>query len=350
VAPDIPQEVDVRRRRLQGFTLIELLVVIAIIAILAAMLFPVFARARESARKIQCLSNVKNIATAVQMYLTDYDRFPPGEHRQEALNAFKQFTSEDFGCGGTTGRAYWGNPFLRWQVILDEYVKNRDVWRCPSATFDASSWWIVPDYMGDYLKYLEATHGGMWSATNYLANGGPGPGGDYCSWAFPSGWGGDVSDSIGQQASDIKSANHPGAFVCTIGVTGEANDMKTSQIEDPSWYAVVSDATTFGNRFSSTNSMLYQLCATCGRTQDWFNMCPWIESCTLHDYQVDQWNTDPTFRAKYTRHLGGSNVGFSDGHASWFKADALVAVAPYCDANGAIITDGRPLRGICPHP
>jgi prepilin-type N-terminal cleavage/methylation domain-containing protein len=55
--------------RRKGFTLIELLVVIAIIGILAAMLFPVFARAREAARKIQCLSNVKNIAMAVQMYL-----------------------------------------------------------------------------------------------------------------------------------------------------------------------------------------------------------------------------------------------------------------------------------------
>ena len=73
-------------RHKKGFTLIELLVVIAIIAILAAMLFPVFARARESARKIQCLSNVKNIAMAFQMYLTDYDRMPPMEHRTEVLN------------------------------------------------------------------------------------------------------------------------------------------------------------------------------------------------------------------------------------------------------------------------
>jgi len=64
-------------RRRQGFTLIELLVVIAIIGILAAMLFPVFARARESARKTQCLSNVKNLALAFQMYLTDYDKLLP---------------------------------------------------------------------------------------------------------------------------------------------------------------------------------------------------------------------------------------------------------------------------------
>ncbi len=58
-------------RRVKGFTLIELLVVIAIIGILAAMLFPVFARARESARKTQCLANIKNIAIALNMYLVE---------------------------------------------------------------------------------------------------------------------------------------------------------------------------------------------------------------------------------------------------------------------------------------
>jgi len=78
----------VSTRRRKGFTLIELLVVIAIIAILAAMLFPVFARARESARKIQCLANVKNIATAIQMYFTDYDKLMPTEHGQAAIEYF----------------------------------------------------------------------------------------------------------------------------------------------------------------------------------------------------------------------------------------------------------------------
>src|SRR5512136_1571542 len=75
-------------RRFKGFTLIELLVVIAIIGILAAMLFPVFARARESARKTQCLANVKNIAMGIQIYLTDYDATPPGEHASAEEAAF----------------------------------------------------------------------------------------------------------------------------------------------------------------------------------------------------------------------------------------------------------------------
>src|SRR6266852_2791150 len=66
------------RRRREGFTLIELLVVIAIIAILAAILFPVFAQAREKARAASCLSNNKQIGLAVAMYLQDYDEtYPP---------------------------------------------------------------------------------------------------------------------------------------------------------------------------------------------------------------------------------------------------------------------------------
>ena len=64
-------------RRERGFTLIELLVVIAIIAILAAILFPVFARARESARRTGCLSNMKQVTTGIMMYAQDYDEVLP---------------------------------------------------------------------------------------------------------------------------------------------------------------------------------------------------------------------------------------------------------------------------------
>src|SRR5512138_3736279 len=96
-----------------GFTLIELLVVIAIIGILAAMLFPVFARARESARKTQCLANVKNIAIAWNMYLTDYDKFSPSERRAEVIAAFDGTCGCDPPRDACPSRVRNANPYLR---------------------------------------------------------------------------------------------------------------------------------------------------------------------------------------------------------------------------------------------
>jgi type II secretory pathway pseudopilin PulG len=127
--------------RRQRFHLIRLLVVIAIIGILAAMLFPVFARARESARKIQCLSNVKNIALAYQMYLTDYDRFMPAEHDANVIDYFNGGQGSGLGCGCGDGRGCCtdritqANPYLKTAVILDEYIKKLGV-RCLPARLD----------------------------------------------------------------------------------------------------------------------------------------------------------------------------------------------------------------------
>ena len=94
----------------RGFTLIELLVVIAIIAILAAILFPVFARAREKARQTSCLSNVKQLALGCHMYAQDYDEtLPCVQHRSP-----------------TTFYGYW------YQVI-QPYVNNMQIVVCPSS-------------------------------------------------------------------------------------------------------------------------------------------------------------------------------------------------------------------------
>ena len=97
----------VRSRIKAGFTLIELLVVIAIIAILAAILFPVFAQAREKARAISCLSNMKQIGLGVTQYEQDFDETTPG-----GLN----------GYGGGSG----------WAGQIYPYVKSTQVFRCPS--------------------------------------------------------------------------------------------------------------------------------------------------------------------------------------------------------------------------
>ena len=116
------------RNSQRAFTLIELLVVIAIIAILAAILFPVFAQAREKARQTSCLSNMKQIGLSVQMYVQDYD---------ERLF----FRSGD--ANSRSGKTISGDRY-RWWNLLMPYIKNNGVLTCPSdagptLSADASS-------------------------------------------------------------------------------------------------------------------------------------------------------------------------------------------------------------------
>jgi prepilin-type N-terminal cleavage/methylation domain-containing protein/prepilin-type processing-associated H-X9-DG protein len=108
----------------RAFTLIELLVVIAIIAILAAILFPVFARARESARRASCQSNMKQIILAYTMYAQDYDEM--------TVPNFENDTN--LGTGTVTGANF---PY--WPDILQPYVKSKQIFVCPSGNTLSSS-------------------------------------------------------------------------------------------------------------------------------------------------------------------------------------------------------------------
>ncbi len=116
----------------QGFTLIELLVVIAIIAILAAILFPVFARARENARKANCQSNLKQIALGIAQYTQDYDEtFPP----MLARNGTAFVTQTDSTMPGykyTTSDGSTSGNLVCWMDIVQPYVKNAKIFDCPS--------------------------------------------------------------------------------------------------------------------------------------------------------------------------------------------------------------------------
>jgi prepilin-type N-terminal cleavage/methylation domain-containing protein/prepilin-type processing-associated H-X9-DG protein len=106
--------------RKKAFTLIELLVVIAIIAILAAILFPVFARARENARRASCLSNLKQIGLAAMMYTQDYDEGYP--------YALTLIPTDANTPGGT-----WFTDIWAWQQVLYPYTKSMQVYVCPSG-------------------------------------------------------------------------------------------------------------------------------------------------------------------------------------------------------------------------
>jgi prepilin-type N-terminal cleavage/methylation domain-containing protein/prepilin-type processing-associated H-X9-DG protein len=107
----------------RGFTLIELLVVIAIIAILAAILFPVFAKAREKARQSSCLSNMKQMGLAAMAYAQDYD---------------EMMLRVNIGPGIPTytlpnGAAYTGG-YMLWHTCVYPYMKNYQIMSCPSAS------------------------------------------------------------------------------------------------------------------------------------------------------------------------------------------------------------------------
>ena len=123
----------------KGFTLIELLVVIAIIAILAAILFPVFAQAREKARQTSCLSNCKQLGTGIQLYCDDYDEtYPPlGDLTGSTIGwtdwndgTYKDYPGKH---SRTTNSLWWGSDFrYSWCDCIFPYVKNLNMYECPS--------------------------------------------------------------------------------------------------------------------------------------------------------------------------------------------------------------------------
>lgn len=134
------------RRRPNAFTLIELLVVIAIIAILAAILFPVFAQARAKARQTACLSNMKQIGTAIIMYIQDYDEsYPPSQV-------------------AVADPAAPANSVLSWPTIIYPYVKNEGVFVCADGETSLKS-----VTMGTGTTAVTASYCGVTTANTRFA-------------------------------------------------------------------------------------------------------------------------------------------------------------------------------------
>jgi prepilin-type N-terminal cleavage/methylation domain-containing protein/prepilin-type processing-associated H-X9-DG protein len=134
------------KRSQRGFTLIELLVVIAIISILASILFPVFARARENARRSSCASNLKQIGLSVMQYTQDYDEKYP--------MAYQNILQTTDGMPGKLYRVYNGPSstgeahYVSWMDLTHPYTKSLQVYVCPSQS-------TVPDAPAyGYNRYI----------------------------------------------------------------------------------------------------------------------------------------------------------------------------------------------------
>jgi prepilin-type N-terminal cleavage/methylation domain-containing protein len=172
--------------RKSGFTLIELLVVIAIIAILAAILFPVLARARESARNTQCISNLHQLHAAFKMYCGDW-----GDKSPYLANKYNQI-EDPYGRWGGSGNGWGGSDCYDFRSLQNghcagpdpthgpnagtregefgPYTKNRNVWRCPSDRGGEGEPKVkgsfFETYGSSYVYHLWYDHG-FWGAESH---------------------------------------------------------------------------------------------------------------------------------------------------------------------------------------
>jgi prepilin-type N-terminal cleavage/methylation domain-containing protein/prepilin-type processing-associated H-X9-DG protein len=266
----------------RGFTLIELLVVIAIIAILAAILFPVFAQARDKARSASCLSNNKQVGMAFMMYAQDYDETFPMSRVALSNNDS-------------------GTRTHPWPVLIHPYVKNIQVVRCPSDTTPAdqngSSWtaWCPPGVLNAARRdrndrSINVVAGPLESLTMGPSN-----------WAAP---GGVMSSNWGASFAEITS---PAGMIMAF----ERYDLATF------CYPSAVHLRNCNDFISNLNGSTAGPCPDPGGVHYIQSVQPGLKVQIASPEGLLRSTGKPNLDAAY--HMGGQNMIFCDGHAKWKK-------------------------------
>ena len=283
------------RNRL-GFTLIELLVVIAIIAILAAILFPVFAQAREQARKTSCLSNTKQLGLGVMMYVQDYDEM-------YVSNSWDTPAIGQAGHDSPLGAAYLSGTQWPWRIM--PYLKNKQIFVCPSDPAQGRSGWR--GYQADGtgcdtawgvptpISYGHNQHLFGYGGATTIGQTGPGPS---CFGAAPD-W------AVFYQPKSL-------ATVPTPANTYMLGDYGRGYME--SWWINNLRASAHTDRFGTS-------APGGGKTAD--NTAPWSVR---------------RLQPNVHRHQLGSNITYADGHSKWRSGHAIESGEAWMDLRYS--TDG----------
>jgi len=272
--------------RRKGFTLIELLVVIAIIAILASILFPVFAKAREKARQASCLSNIKQCALGMIMYRDDYDQTWP-------MNSFPAWKGGHIWKNANGTSQYW-----MWYILVYPYVKSKNIVLCPSLHAD-------PDCKGGMNAAVENSgRSNVTAVDKYtITDGTP-----FVSVVDTTTKGYD-STKWNKKVDDVAFSYN--AFVSQLWIKyGDG------------YISTVDSFTDYGNNWPygvgvwlSTPDQNIQQPDT--------KFLLWDTEWCQNSYMGTGWQGDVRNFMVTVRHSGGANFAFCDGHAKWIRDEVL---------------------------
>lgn len=262
-----------RRLTARGFTLIELLVVIAIIAILAAILFPVFARARENARRSSCQSNLKQIALGFAQYTQDYDEFYPwGWDRTTAPGTWPGYNTSA------------SEPVL-WPAKLQPYLKSKQIFKCPS---------IERSGLGHHCNSFNYQSRFRWETDTVY------PDALYVAYGYNT-WGLGGGVSYGLECDHV--------FAPTGNLTDPTNCFTCqpahhAKIESPATMLMLVDNNVMNGGASGVPAFA-QIMSVADAGGDL--------NCRNDNVTFDPYDGFDG------RHFGGMNVAFVDGHVKWLK-------------------------------